>query len=42
MNNVIHEATGFTPYEMFSGKDQPNPIQEVIQFPPSAQTNYDS
>lgn len=42
INHVIHEATGFTPYELFLGNDRYNPVREVVQFPPFVQANFNT
>lgn len=33
LNNTVHEATGYTPQELFSAVDKYNPFSKVISFP---------
>lgn len=36
LNNTVHEATGFTPRELFLRQSRYSPIHEAIECPPSA------
>jgi len=43
LNNTVHEATGFTPNEMFLKQDRYNPfIMTEVKCPPGALMNYQS
>jgi len=34
LNNTVHEATGYTPQELFLTLDRYNPFSAVVSFPP--------
>ncbi|XP_050535064.1 uncharacterized protein LOC126902085 [Daktulosphaira vitifoliae] len=36
INNTLHEATGFTPNELFCRDIKSSPIKKIIQFPPGS------